>query len=70
VGVREPVDLVQGDDHRDTEWKDAARDEPVSRADPVARADHEQDEVDVVERPVHRALHALRERIDRTLEAG
>ena len=40
------------------------------RADPVARVDHEQHRVDVLERRVDGALHALGERVARPLEAG
>ena len=45
-------------------------DEPVPGADPLAAVDHEQHRVDVVERAVDGALHALGEGVARALEAG
>ena len=70
VAVLEPVDLVQRDDHRDAEPEDAAGDEAVAGADPIARRDDEQDDVDVLERRVDRVLHPLGQRVHRALEAG
>ena len=52
------------------EREDALCDEAVAGADPVAAVEHEQDAVDVLERRVDRALHVLRERVARPLEAG
>ena len=69
VAVLEAVDLVQRDHDRDAEREDAPRDEPVARADPVARREDEEHDVDVLERAVHRLLHALGERVHRPLEA-
>ncbi len=66
----EAVDLVQRDDDRSPETENAPRDEAVARADVGPRVDDEQYRIDVVERRVDRLLHALGERIDRTLEAG
>ena len=51
VALLQPVDLVDGDHHRDTELEDPRCDEPVAGADPLARGDHEQNDVDVLERP-------------------
>ena len=66
----EPVDLVERDHDRLPEPEHAPRDEAVARADVRARVDDEQDGVDVVEGRVDRLLHALGERVDRTLEPG
>ena len=54
----------------DAEREHALRDEAVARADPLARAEDEEDGVDVLERAVDRALHVLGERVARPLEAG
>ena len=70
VAVLEPVDLVERDDHRDPEREHAAGDVAVAGADPVARRDDEQDDVDVLERRVDRVLHPLGQRVHRALEAG
>ena len=70
VPVLETVDLVDGDHDRASQLGDAARDEAVSRADVRSGVDDEQDRVHVLERAVHGLLHALRERVHRTLEAG
>ena len=70
VPVLEAVDLVQRDDDRDAQREDPPGDEPVTGADPVARGDDEQDDVDVLERAVDGLLHALGERVHRALEAG
>ena len=64
------VDLVHGDDHRLAEREDAARDEAVAGADPVARGEDEEDDVDVLERGVDRVLHPPRQLVHRALEAG
>ena len=45
-------------------------DEAVAGADPVARGEDEEDGVDVLERAVDGALHALRHRVERPLEPG
>ena len=66
----EPVDLVQRDHDRHAELEHALRDEAVAGADALARGEHEQDGVDVVERAVDRALHPLGQRVERPLEAG
>ena len=68
VTAFQPVDLVHDDDHRNAEVEHAPRDEAVSRTDPLACREHEQDRFDVFERPVHRALHVLGERVERPLE--
>ena len=65
----EPVDLVERDHDRHTQIEQAPRDVPVARADPLARREDEEHAVDVLERAVHRPLHARRQRIERTLEA-
>ena len=66
----QPVDLVHGDHDRDAECEDALGDEAVAGADVGAAVDDEQDAVEVLERGVHGALHALGERVERALEAG
>src|SRR6266576_1288805 len=68
VTAFQPVDLVQDDDHRDAELEHAPRDEAIAGADPLACGEYEQDSFDVLERPVHRALHVLGERLVVTLE--
>ena len=70
VAVLETVDLVQRDHDRDAEREDAPCHEPVARADPVARREDEEHDVDVLERAVHRLLHPLGQCVHRTLEAG
>jgi hypothetical protein len=70
VTALEPVDLVQGDHDRDAELEHAPRDEAVARADPLARGQDEEDALDVLECRVDRALHVLRQRVERPLEAG
>ena len=71
VPVLQPVDLVDDDHDGQPEREDLAGDELVARSDPVARADDEQDRVDVVarHRVVDRSLHALGQRVDRALPA-
>ena len=49
--------------------KTRLRDEAVAGADPLARGEHEQHAVDVLERSVDGVLHALGERVERALEA-
>ncbi len=66
----ESVDLVQSDHDRATESEDPLRDEPVTRADALARGEHEDDRVDVLEGGVDRPLHVLGERVAGPLEAG
>ena len=67
----QPVDLVDDDDHRHAEREHAPRDEAVARADPLARAHDEQDDVDVVgDRLVDAPLHPLGQGVDRPLPAG
>ena len=68
--VLQSVDLVDGDDHGHAEREHTARDEVVPRADPIAGGDDEQHGVDVVERGIDRSLHALGERVHRSLEPG
>ena len=67
--VLEPVDLVQRDHDGNAEREDAPRDEAVAGADPVARGEDEEHDVDVLERAVDRLLHALGQRVHRALEA-
>ena len=66
----EAVDLVQRDHDRDAEREHASRDEAVAGADPIARGEDEEHDVDVLERAVDRLLHALGERVHRALEPG
>ncbi len=65
VPVLEAVDLVQRDHDGHAEREDASRDEAVAGADPVACRQHEEHDVDVLERPVDRLLHPLGERVHR-----
>jgi hypothetical protein len=64
----QPVDLVQRDHDRHPELEDASCDEAVAGADALARRQHEQDSLDVFERGVDRALHVLRQRVERPLK--
>src|SRR5262245_39756016 len=65
------VDLVESDHDRDVEVEDAARDVPVTGADPLAGADDEHDRVEIVrDRLLDTFLHPFRERVDGTLPAG
>ena len=66
----QPVDLVDRDHYRDLQAEDPLGDEPIAGADALAAVEHEQDGVDVVERAVDRALHALGEGVQRPLESG
>ena len=66
----EAVDLVQRDHDRDAQAEDALGDEAVAGADPLAGGEHEKDSLHVFERLVDGALHALGERVARTLETG
>ena len=70
VTTLQPIDLVEHDHDRDAERKDALRDEPVAGADALARREHEQHPVDLLEGRVDGVLHALGERVERALEAG
>ncbi len=63
------VDLVEGDHDRHVQPEDPLGDEAVARADSLAAVEHEQDGVDVVERAVDGALHALGEGVEGPLEA-
>ena len=69
VPALQPVDLVQRDHDRDAERVDALRDEAVAGADPLARREHEEHGLDVLERGVDRVLHPLGQRVERALEA-
>ena len=66
----ETIDLVQPDHDRHAEREDPLRDEAVAGADPLPRGEDEEDRVDVLERLVDGALHALGHRVERALEAG
>jgi hypothetical protein len=70
VARLEVVDLVHRDDHRLAEPVDAAGDETVAAADPVACGEDEEHDVDVLEGGVDGLLHALGELVHRLLEAG
>jgi hypothetical protein len=70
VSRLEAVDLVQRDHDGDAEVEHALRDETVAGADPIARVEHEQDAVHVLEGRVDGALHVLGQRVPRPLEAG
>ena len=70
VAALEAVDLVERDHDGDAECEHALRDEPVARADALARGEDEQDGVDALERRVDGVLHPLGERVERALEAG
>ena len=70
VARLQPVDLVQRDHDRHSEREHPLCDEPVTRADPLARREDEQHRVDVLERLVDGALHPLGHRVERALEAG
>ena len=59
----EAVDLVQRDHDVHAEVEDPLGDEPVAGADAVARVEHEQHAVDVLERRIDGALHVLGERV-------
>ena len=62
--------LLTRDDHRHAEREDVPRDVAVAGADALARAEDEQDHVDVVgDRLVHGHLHPLGQRVDRPLPA-
>ena len=69
VPVLEAVDLVERDHDRDAERKDAACDEAVAGTDALARGEHEQHRVDVLEGAVDGLLHPLGQRVHGPLEA-
>ncbi len=69
VAAFQPVDLVQRDHDRHVEREDTLRDEAVAGTDPLAGREHEHNDIHVLERGIHSALHPLGESIERTLEA-
>ena len=68
VATLQAVDLVERDHDRHAEREDARGDEAVAGADALARREHEQHGVDILERRVDRALHALGQCVERPLE--
>ena len=66
----QPVDLVQRDHDRDAETEHLRRHETVAGANSLARIEHEQDALDVLEGRVDGALHVLGQRVAGPLEAG
>ena len=66
----EAVDLVERDHDRRPGGCELLGDEAVAAARDLARVEHENDRVDVLETRVDGALHAPRERVERLLESG
>ena len=69
VPALQVVDLVEHDHYRDAEREHTLGDEAIAGADPLPRRENEEHRVDILERMVNRALHALRHRVERPLEA-
>ena len=70
VARLQPIDLVQRDHDGSAERENTLGDEAVAGADALACREHEQDRIDIFERPVDRALHPLGEWVLRPLKAG
>jgi len=66
----EPIDLVERGDGAHAGVPDGVGDEAVAGADLLLAVEHEQRDVGVAERALDAALHALGERVARTLDAG
>src|SRR5437588_5139789 len=69
VAGLQAVDLVQDDHDGNAELEHALGDEPISCADSLPRRQHEENAFDVLESRVDGALHALRQRVQRSLKS-